>query len=63
MLGRKWIAAIPLTAALAMTFGSAQAFDESKYPDLKGVWNRSGSNSPGTARRQGAAHAGIPGGL
>ena len=29
-----------LSAALLMTIGSAKAFDESKYPDLKGQWDR-----------------------
>src|SRR6202022_4419062 len=29
-----------LSAALLMTIGSARAFDESKYPDLKGQWDR-----------------------
>jgi hypothetical protein len=39
MLYRKLIGAIAL-AALAMPIVSAQAFDESKYPDLTGQWNR-----------------------
>ena len=29
-----------LSAALLMTIGIARAFDESKYPDLKGQWDR-----------------------
>ena len=29
-----------LLAALLMTMGGARAFDESKYPDLKGQWDR-----------------------
>ena len=28
--------------ALAMTFAVAQAFDDAKYPDMKGQWNRVG---------------------
>jgi hypothetical protein len=27
-------------AAILTTFGSAQAFDDTKYPDLKGQWDR-----------------------
>jgi hypothetical protein len=36
---RSLIGAIAL-AALAMPTGGAQAFDDSKYPNLKGQWNR-----------------------
>ena len=32
--------ATPIWAMLLMTVGGAQAFDESKYPDLKGQWRR-----------------------
>jgi hypothetical protein len=32
--------AVPLLAMLLMTMGGAWAFDESKYPDLKGQWRR-----------------------
>jgi hypothetical protein len=39
MLHRKLIGAIAL-AALAMPTVSAQAFDDSKYPNFKGQWNR-----------------------
>ena len=38
------IGATAFAAALLMTVGSAAAFDESKYPDLKGQWRRA-SNS------------------
>ncbi len=31
---------IALTAAFVMASASAEAFDESKYPDLKGQWER-----------------------
>ena len=33
--------AIALPVALLMTLGGAKAHDDSKYPDLKGQWNRS----------------------
>ena len=39
MLDRKLIGAIAL-AALAMSIGSAQAFEEAMYPNLKGQWTR-----------------------
>ena len=39
MIHRSSIAAIILAAALA-TCGTAQAFDEAKYPDWKGQWSR-----------------------
>src|SRR5215475_10805601 len=32
--------AMPIWAMLLMIAGGAQAFDESKYPDLKGQWRR-----------------------
>jgi hypothetical protein len=37
---RSLISAVALAAALGMTIGGADAFDESKYPDLKGQWQR-----------------------
>jgi hypothetical protein len=37
------IAAIALAAALPLTFSAARAFDDSKYPDLKGQWVRVGN--------------------
>jgi hypothetical protein len=37
---RSLISAVALAAALGMTIGSANAFDASKYPDLKGQWQR-----------------------
>jgi hypothetical protein len=40
---RSSICAIVFMAALLTTFTAAQAFDESKYPDWKGQWNRPGS--------------------
>src|SRR5215471_14631961 len=40
MLGRSLITAGMLAAALATTWDAARAFDESKYPDLKGQWVR-----------------------
>jgi len=43
MLDRSSIGSITLAAALLMAIGSAQAFDETKYPDLKGQWQRVGA--------------------
>jgi hypothetical protein len=40
MLDRRLMAMPVVAAALLLTFGSARAFDESKYPDLKGQWVR-----------------------
>jgi len=40
MRGRAPIAAIALTASLALTYTDAQAFDESRYPDFMGQWKR-----------------------
>ena len=40
MLYRSSITAAALAAALAMPVAGAQAFDESKYPDWKGQWDR-----------------------
>src|SRR6267378_4062916 len=40
MLHRSSIAAVALAGALMLTTGSAQAFDETKYPNLKGQWER-----------------------
>jgi hypothetical protein len=43
---RSSIGAAALVAALLMTIGAAAAFDESKYPDLKGKWRRTDSGNP-----------------
>jgi hypothetical protein len=40
MLQRGSIGAATMTAALLAAVGGAQAFDDAKYPDLKGQWNR-----------------------
>src|SRR5437667_347437 len=40
MLERIAIGAMALTAALATTMAAAPAFDDSKYPNLKGQWLR-----------------------
>src|SRR5260370_15355171 len=40
MLHRRSIAAIVLAAALLRKIAPAQAFDESRYPDLNGQWSR-----------------------
>ena len=45
MLCRSLIGATALVAALLAT-PSAQAFDESKYPDLKGQWRRTNTGNP-----------------
>jgi hypothetical protein len=42
MLDRSLIGAITLAAALVMSSAAARAFDEAKYPDLKGQWIRIG---------------------
>jgi len=43
MLYRNFMGTIALVAMLALAAGEACAFDESKYPDLKGVWHRVGA--------------------
>jgi hypothetical protein len=40
MLERSLIGSIALALALSMTLGGAQAFDATKYPNLKGQWLR-----------------------
>jgi len=40
---RNSIGAMALAAALLTMIGSAAAFDETKYPDLKGLWRRAGN--------------------
>jgi len=40
MFDRGMIGSIALSAALLLTLSGAQAFDESKYPDLTGQWRR-----------------------
>jgi hypothetical protein len=40
LLYRDSIRAIAQAGALLTTLGSAQAFDDAKYPDLKGQWDR-----------------------
>jgi len=45
MISRRMAAIIALAATLGMTFGmasAAQAFDDTKYPDLSGQWHRVG---------------------
>jgi hypothetical protein len=39
---RSLIGTFTVAAALAMTIASAPAFDESKYPNWKGMWDRGG---------------------
>jgi hypothetical protein len=43
MLNRGLIGSVVLATALWMSIGSAWTFDESKYPDLKGQWQRIGA--------------------
>jgi hypothetical protein len=43
MAHRGWIAALTLTTAVCMASAGARAFDESKYPNWKGQWNREGA--------------------
>jgi len=50
MVNRSIIGSVALAAALCMPIGSAQAFDESKYPDLKGQWQRTGAPRWASAR-------------
>src|SRR6202171_6314101 len=40
MIDRTSIAAVALATALCLAVGGAQAFDDAKYPDLKGQWIR-----------------------
>ncbi len=43
MLVRSSIGRVALAAALCMIVSTAQAFDDAKYPDLKGGWRRPGA--------------------
>jgi hypothetical protein len=49
------IGTIAFVAALCATMPAAQAYDESKYPDLKGQWNRIGAPRWDPARTNQAA--------
>src|SRR5260370_10027031 len=42
MLDRGWIGGVAVAAALMLAPAGAPAFDDSKYPDLKGQWIRVG---------------------
>ena len=46
MAGRNWIATVTLAAGFAMLAASAQALDESKYPDWRGKWQRPEGERP-----------------
>ncbi len=46
MVYRSSIGSIALAAALCVPFAGAQAFDEGKYPDLKGQWVRTDTGPP-----------------
>ena len=50
MVNRGIIGSVALAAALCMIIGGAQAFDESKYPDLKGQWQRTSAPRWASAR-------------
>src|SRR5215510_235204 len=43
MLHRGMMGLAALVAMLGMSIADARAFDQSKYPDLKGVWHRVGA--------------------
>ena len=44
MICRNLMAAIGLVGALAASISAARAFDETKYPDLRGEWQGTGGN-------------------
>ena len=46
MIGKASIPSVALAAALLLTPGYALAFDETKYPDLKGQWRRTEPGDP-----------------
>jgi hypothetical protein len=46
MLHQSLIGAITLTATLLLTVGNARAFDDARYPDLKGQWVRAPGGAP-----------------
>jgi len=45
-IGASAFGAVTLAAALGMTFSTARAFDEAKYPDWKGQWVRAETGTP-----------------
>ena len=50
MFGRSLIGTSVLAATLLMTITGAWAFDETKYPDLKGQWRRGPNANPVAAQ-------------
>ena len=46
MQHRHWVYAVIIVVVFWMTCGGARAFDESKYPDLKGQWRRTDTGVP-----------------
>ena len=46
MTGRTTVSALATAAALLATSAIAQAFDDAKYPDLSGAWERTGGAAP-----------------
>jgi hypothetical protein len=55
MVCRSSFGAIALAAVLVTTLPGAQAFDETKYPDLKGEWIRVGGNQWDPSKPRGLA--------
>ena len=52
MIHRHPIGAIALSAALMLPLAGAQAFDDARYPDLKGAWSRIGDPIWDTSKPQ-----------
>ena len=46
LIGAAALAALTALATVMMTTGAAQAFEDSKYPNLKGLWTRSVQGAP-----------------
>jgi len=46
MTGRNSIGIVAAAAALLLASGIARAFDDAKYPDLSGAWERTGGAAP-----------------
>jgi len=46
MLKCSLVGAIALAATLLATTGMVRAFDDGKYPDLSGAWERTGGAAP-----------------
>ena len=46
MRARNLLAAAALMAMVSLPFGNAGAFDETKYPNWKGLWMRADTGAP-----------------